>query len=108
MKQISIHDPKEIVIDEVVGQMLTSTLTFLSVAFVHNSPLGKQYDPSMIDFVCCFILPFILFRACDIIKPWPIGWIDRNIHSGFGVVMDDIVAGFLAALLHYGIIFAII
>jgi phosphatidylglycerophosphatase A len=108
MKQTSSQDPKEIVIDEVVGQMLTSTLTFLSVAFVHNSPLGEKYEPWIIDLVCYFILPFILFRACDIIKPWPIGWIDRNIHSGFGVVLDDIAAGFLAALLHYGIIFAII
>lgn len=108
MKETSTIDPKEIVIDEVVGQMLTSTLTFISVAFVHNSPLGEKYDPIIIDLMCYFILPFALFRACDIIKPWPVGWIDRNIHNGLGVVLDDLAAGFLAALLHYGIIFAII
>ena len=108
MKQTRRQDPKEIVIDEVVGQMLTSSLTFFSVGFVYNSSLGSQYSPALIDFICYFILPFILFRACDIIKPWPIGWIDRNMHSGFGVILDDIAAGFLAALLHFAIIFTFI
>ncbi len=108
MNKTGSKDPKEIVIDEVVGQMLTSTLTFFSVAFVHNSPLGSKYDPALIDLVCYFILPFILFRACDIIKPWPIGWIDKNMHSGLGVVLDDLVAGFLAAILHFAIIFMFI
>jgi phosphatidylglycerophosphatase A len=102
------RDPKEIVIDEVVGQMLTSTLTFFSVAFVHHSSLADKFSKTSIDLLCLLVLPFILFRLCDIVKPWPIGWIDQNMHSGLGVVLDDLVAGFLAALLHYAIIFALI
>jgi len=108
MKQRGKIDPKEIVIDEVVGQMLTSSLTFFSVAFLHNSSLADKYNAWHIDFFCYFLLPFTLFRLCDIIKPWPIGWIDKNMHNGLGVVLDDIAAGFLAALLHYAVIFALI
>ena len=35
----------------------------------------------------------------DIVKPWPISWIDRNIHGGIGIMLDDVVAGIFAALL---------
>lgn len=39
---------------------------------------------------------FILFRIFDIFKPWPIGWIDRHMQGGFGVVLDDVLAGVYA------------
>lgn len=108
MKTHNIHDPKEIVIDEVVGQMLTSTLTLISVVFVYNSETGKIYNSGAIDFVCFFLLPFTLFRLCDIIKPWPIGWMDKNIHGGLGVMLDDVAAAIMASVLQYAIIFTII
>ena len=38
-------------------------------------------------------LAFLCFRALDILKPWPIGWLDRNLKGGWGVMMDDLVAG---------------
>jgi phosphatidylglycerophosphatase A len=41
---------------------------------------------------------FAVFRAFDIAKPWPVSWADRNVRGGFGVVLDDVVAGVLAAL----------
>ena len=41
---------------------------------------------------------FVVFRAFDILKPWPIGWLDRNIHGALGVMVDDIAAGALGAL----------
>lgn len=108
MRLHDLHDPKEIVIDEVVGQMLTSTLTLISVVFVYNSEIGKKFNSTTIDFVCFFLLPFVLFRICDIIKPWPIGWIDTNIKGGLGVMLDDIAAAIMASVLQYAIIFAII
>lgn len=40
---------------------------------------------------------FALFRLFDIIKPWPINWLDRKLHGGFGVMLDDAVAGLMAA-----------
>lgn len=35
---------------------------------------------------------FLLFRFFDIVKPWPIRWVDKNIHNGFGVMLDDVLA----------------
>lgn len=102
------HDPKEIVIDELVGQMLTSALTMISVVFVYNADFGEIYQSWAIDLTCFFILPFILFRACDIFKPWPINWIDSNIKGGLGVMLDDVAAAIMASVLQYAIIFAAI
>jgi phosphatidylglycerophosphatase A len=39
-----------------------------------------------------WIAAFVLFRVFDILKPWPISWFDRNVHGGFGVMIDDVVA----------------
>jgi phosphatidylglycerophosphatase A len=65
-------DPQIIVVDEVVGQWLT-----LAVA-----PL----DP------LAYALGFALFRAADIVKPWPAGWADRGVGGGLGVMLDDALA----------------
>lgn len=40
---------------------------------------------------------FVLFRVADIVKPWPIGWVDRNVKGGFGIMLDDLLAGLLVA-----------
>ena len=70
------NDGNEIVIDEVAGQWLT--LLVASLDIVH---LG---------------IGFLLFRLFDIWKPWPICWVDFNLKGGFGVMADDILAGFYA------------
>jgi phosphatidylglycerophosphatase A len=44
---------------------------------------------------------FILFRFFDMVKPWPIGWLDKRVHGGFGIMLDDIVAGVMAAIALY-------
>ena len=41
---------------------------------------------------------FVLFRLFDILKPWPVSWADHRVEGGFGVMLDDIVAGVLAAI----------
>jgi len=55
--------------------------------------------------IACFALPggwvwaavaFALFRLFDIWKPWPVGWCDRNVKGGWGIMLDDVVAGLLA------------
>jgi phosphatidylglycerophosphatase A len=73
-------DPSVIVWDEFVGLWIT----------LWAMP-SQQWQWVMIGFV--------LFRVLDISKPWPISWIDRSVHGGLGIMLDDIVAGFLAALL---------
>ncbi|MSP67993.1 MAG: phosphatidylglycerophosphatase A [Alphaproteobacteria bacterium] len=75
---LGIQDPSEIVIDEVVGQWLA----LLTV------------PPTL----TWFVVAFLLFRLLDIVKPWPIGWADRRIGGGIGVVADDAFAGVIAAL----------
>ena len=39
---------------------------------------------------------FLLFRLFDIWKPWPIRYVDRQVHGGFGIMLDDILAGLMA------------
>ena len=47
---------------------------------------------------------FLLFRLFDIWKPWPISWIDQNIQGGLGILLDDLIAGFFAGGIIYGIL----
>lgn len=44
---------------------------------------------------------FVLFRFFDMLKPWPIGWLDKKVHGGLGIMLDDIVAGVMAAIVLY-------
>jgi|TARA_A100001015_G_scaffold66399_1_gene73396 phosphatidylglycerophosphatase A len=78
-KKVGESDHKGIVWDEFVGFWIT-----MSTAPVSWSGL---------------VIGFCLFRVLDIVKPWPISWIDRNIHGGIGIMLDDVVAGIFAALL---------
>ncbi len=80
-KLSGVHDAPEIVIDEVVGMWITM------LPLYH---LGADYIP--------LLLAFVLFRIFDIVKPWPIGWLDKQVTGGFGVMVDDIVAGIFAIL----------
>jgi phosphatidylglycerophosphatase A len=73
MDAVKVHDPPAIVVDEVVGQWLTLALL----------PL----DPLV------YALGFVLFRILDVLKPWPANFIDRAVTGGFGVMLDDVVAG---------------
>jgi phosphatidylglycerophosphatase A len=70
------HDAKEVVIDEIVGFVIT--MTWL--------PLTWQ----------AFLVGFVLFRALDIFKPFPIGLLDQRVKGGIGVVVDDVAAGIIA------------
>lgn len=102
INKTSKDDPKEIVIDEVVGQMLTILLSAPSIVFVND---GKTDIAPIAAFICLGLMPFILFRWFDIKKPWPIDWMDKNIHGGLGVMLDDIMAAIFAAVMHYVLIF---
>lgn len=77
------HDASLIVIDEVVGQCLVVTL--LDV-FLRGA----------VDTTLLLLLSFIGFRLFDIVKPWPVGWVDRKVGDGLGVMLDDVVAALLA------------
>ena len=80
-------DPGWVVIDEFAGQWIA----LLGVGAV--APLEVA-------------AAFVLFRAFDFLKPGPVGWADRK-HGVFGIMADDIIAGALAALVLYGVRFAL-
>ena len=79
------HDHPAIVWDEIVGMQITLILVPVTV---FNLVAG-----------------FLLFRLLDIVKPWPIKWIDRRLAGGLGVMLDDIAAGALAAAVLFGLSF---
>jgi phosphatidylglycerophosphatase A len=108
INNIKKEDPKEIVIDEVVGQMLVIIFCSVSVTFVHYSNITKYLNNNIIDLLFLFILPFGLFRFFDIMKPWPINWFDQNIKGGIGVMLDDVLAAIFASVIHYVITFTLI
>ena len=81
-------DPGEIVIDEFIGQSIPIFLYEIS----HGS--AKQPDEAIIFYGVCFIL----FRYFDIVKPFPVSYFDRKHKNSFGVIMDDVCAGFYVVL----------
>jgi len=80
------EDPQEIVIDEFVGQMLP----LLAI------PIYETLNPAPKIFYC--ITAFILFRFFDILKPYPINYIDNNTKGALGIMLDDIVAGIFTTI----------
>ena len=109
LKHHADSDPSEVIIDELVGQGLTIILILPTVFIVFLSK-AASLAPNNIIFWGGWIfgLPFLLFRLFDIYKPWPINWCDKNIKGAFGVMFDDIVAAFFAAIMQYIIAFLLI
>ena len=108
IKDMKEQDPREVVIDEVVGQMLVIILSSFSVLFLYTSSLPQKIDESYTDFIFLFLLPFVLFRIFDIFKPWPINWLDTNIKGGLGVMIDDVAAAVFAVVFQYVIVFFVL
>jgi phosphatidylglycerophosphatase A len=77
-RMIGRHDPGNIVWDEMVGFWLTVALLPVTWAW--------------------WLAGFIAFRLFDILKPWPIRWLDRHVSGGFGIMLDDVVAALYAML----------
>ena len=81
-------DPKEIIIDEFIGQSIPIYLYEIS----HGTE--KSPDEALIFYTICFVL----FRFFDIVKPFPVSFFDKNFKNSFGVIMDDVFAGFYVVL----------
>ena len=84
-------DPRQIVIDEVLGQAMP---LILLLYLNQNNQLSFQIE-------IYYALSFLLFRFFDIIKPFPVSYFDKNFKNYFGIIMDDIMAGFYSMLLIY-------
>ena len=80
-EKLGVHDHGRIVWDEFVGfwiAMAALPVTWNSLLF-----------------------GFVLFRLFDIFKPWPISWLDKKVSGGFGIMIDDVIAGLAAAAVIY-------
>ena len=88
-------DPRQIVIDEVLGQAMPLIfIVYLSSKNLINIPVEIYY-----------LLSFILFRFFDIVKPFPVSYFDKQHKNFFGIIMDDIMAGLYTMLIIYLISF---
>ena len=77
-RDLGVHDHPGIVWDEIAGFLLT----------MFAAPAGWLW----------IAVGFVLFRLFDIWKPWPIRWLDRHVHGGLGIMLDDLLAGLFAAV----------
>lgn len=77
-RDLGVHDHGGIVWDEIAGFLLTMLLVPVSVWTA--------------------LIGFALFRLFDIVKPWPIGWLDKHVHGGTGIMLDDLVAALYAGV----------
>ena len=77
-EDLGVHDHGGIVWDEFVGYWITMFM----------APSGLFW----------VLLGFVLFRLLDIFKPWPIKWADKELAGGLGIMLDDVLAGIMAAL----------
>ena len=83
IKNLDEKDPKEVVIDEFIGQSIPICLYEIAHQEVKNTN----------EVLTFYFIMFILFRVFDILKPYPVNYYDKNFKNGFGVVMDDVCAG---------------
>ena len=83
IKDLDNKDPKEVVIDEFIGQSIPICLYEIA----HEEP--NETD----QILTSYFIMFILFRIFDIVKPYPVSYYDKNFKNSFGVIMDDVCAG---------------
>ena len=83
IKDLDNKDPKEIVIDEFIGQSIP-------ICLYEIAHVGAKETNQVLTF---YFIMFILFRIFDIVKPYPVSYYDKNFKNSFGVVMDDVCAG---------------
>ena len=96
IKDLDNKDPKEVVIDEFIGQSIPICL--YEIAHEGTKETGQV--------LTLYFIMFILFRIFDIVKPYPVSYYDKNFKNSFGVIMDDICAGLyvVAVLVLYMVI----
>ena len=83
IKDYDDKDPKEVVIDEFIGQSIPICL--YEIAHEHSKDVSEV--------LTFYFIMFIMFRIFDIAKPYPVSYYDKNFKNSFGVIMDDVCAG---------------
>ena len=96
IKNLDNKDPKEVVIDEFIGQSIPICLY----------EIAHEGTKETSQILTSYFIMFILFRIFDIVKPYPVSYYDKNFKNSFGVIMDDVCAGLyvVAVLVLYMVI----
>jgi phosphatidylglycerophosphatase A len=81
-KALGVPDHPAIVLDEILGFLVTMVALPVSPGWI--------------------VAGFVLFRAFDILKPWPVSLLDRRVHGGLGIMLDDLAAGLMALTCLHG------
>ena len=88
IKDSENKDPKEVIIDELIGQSIP--------IYLYEISHGTEKSPN--EAIIFYGICFVLFRFFDIAKPFPVSFFDKNFKNSFGVIMDDVCAGFYVVL----------
>ena len=93
IKESENKDPKEVIIDEFIGQSIP----------IYLYEIAHETTKQINEILFFYFIMFILFRVFDISKPYPISYYDKNFKNSFGVIMDDVCAGLyvVAVLVFY-------
>ena len=96
IKDLDNKDPKEVIIDEFIGQSIP-------ICLYEIAHVGSNETNRVLTF---YFIMFVLFRIFDIVKPYPVSYYDKNFKNSFGVIMDDVCAGLyvVAVLVLYMVI----
>ena len=98
------HDDPHIVWDEWSGIWIT----LLPFSYMGVATTNFWQDVSQELSIFAIVIAFILFRFFDIIKPPPIGWADKKVAGGLGIMLDDIIAGIMAAVIWVVVMFGVL
>lgn len=90
-EKLGVHDHKGIVWDEFSGFWITMVAVPIWSDGTFNWLL--------------LAIGFVLFRFFDMVKPWPISWVDKKVDGGVGVMLDDVIAGITACLVLHGLLY---
>lgn len=97
---MGVHDDPHIVFDEWVGIWIGLIPVFFLLHGDVYAALGSRLDGALEWVAFCFdvVLVCIVFRVLDIVKPFPIAWVDRRVSGGWGILLDDVLAGIMTAI----------
>ncbi len=102
---MGIDDDPHIVWDEWVGMWLSLLPTVFVLDYFDKS---NELLPTSSLFWIVMVLSFGLFRLFDVIKPAPISWVDKHVSGGFGIMLDDVLAGVIAGILTVVLVFSFV
>ncbi len=99
-------DPKEVVIDEMGGMLITASIIMVGyiALYVYDT---MTYRPLILLMPGYAVVGFLLFRLFDVWKPWIIGKLDRTVKGGLGIMLDDMLAGLFAGVVFWVMFFTL-